>query len=137
MKTVTKWGIMAAVQTAVDTPTALVPANHAIRTTEFANVQVKYSYDGARPGKAPGTAARLARVGAEGRYAEFQLKQEGGGGGAAYSATVVPVPHVLLRLSGFDAVLNAGTSYVYTPADEPNYTFGTIESYERGQKYAM
>lgn len=136
-KTVTKWAILGALQGVEDVPTVLVPATHGLRTTEFLGVDVKYSYDGKRPGKAPGTAARLGLVGPEGRYAEATMKQEGAGAGAAYSATVLPTPHLMLRMNGFDAVVADGASVTYTPADEGAYAFTTMEAYERGQKYSM
>jgi hypothetical protein len=140
LKTVTKWGTLGALQTAYDTATTLVPATHGLRTTEPLNVQTQYSYDGKRPGKAPGTAARLGLVGPEGRFADATMKQEGAGGGAAYSSSIVPVPHLMLRLAGFGATLTATSgseSYAYAPADEDDYAYGNFESYERRQKFAL
>lgn len=140
IKTVTKWGVLGGVQSAVGTAVAVAAATHGIRTTEPLGVNVQYAYDGKRPGKAPGTAARLGLVGPEGRFADFTMRQEGGGGGAAYSASVVPVPHLMLQLAGFDPALDStaeAEKYTYTPADEADYAFGTLESYERGQKYPL
>src|SRR5687767_1977142 len=128
-KTDTKFGFAGLVEASYGAGGVIVPATHGIRITDVADVKRNYSYDGRRPARSPSTAAELALVGTEGPNAEFTVQQEGAGGGAAYSATVVPVNHLLLRLAQYTATLDATVgdeSYVYTPADEDNYVSGVL-----------
>lgn len=139
-KTNTKWGVQGKLEATYGTPVALTPATDGLRTIDMLKVVRKYSYDGKRLGKAPGTAARLQMVGGEGRYGEFTLAQEGAGAGVAYSASVVPVPHLMMRMNCWKATVvttGGSESVTYTPGDESDYASATIESYEGGEKYAL
>jgi hypothetical protein len=59
------------------------------------------------------------------------------GAGATYAATVLPNIHTMLKISGMDSTLSAGT-YTYTPTvDSVTYSSATMELYARQQKWSL
>lgn len=137
-KTDTKFGFAGLLESSYGAGGTIVPATHGIRIAEVADVARNYSYDGKRLARSPSTAAELALVGTEGPNAEFTIQQEGSGGGAAYSATIKPVPHLMLQLAQYTPTLvtTAGSeSYTYAPSDEDNYVSGVLASWEGRERY--
>jgi hypothetical protein len=137
-KTDTKFGFAGLVEASYGAGGTIIPATHGIRVTDTPDVKRNYSYDGKRIARSPSTAAELPLSGTEGPNAEFTISQEGAGGGAAYSATVKPVNHLMLQLAQYTPTLSAtaGTeSYVYAPADEDNYVSGVLASWEGRERY--
>lgn len=100
----------------------------------------QYANDGARPAP-PGSAGYQRRVKPSGRFAEYPAKVAVKGSGAAYSASVVPNVHALLRACGLDGtVTTTGGSekWEYTPTPVPGtFASAVMEIYARGQKYPM
>lgn len=132
-----RWGLLAKTEAAYGTPATLDPAKDGILVVERPDVTVAYAHDGARSGGAPGTIGGLKRVAKSGRHGTVTLAHEAAGAGAAYSATVFPSPHVLLRGAGFDAAFST-TKWTYTPtAEGAGYAALTLEAYARGQKAAL
>lgn len=88
------------------TPLALSATTDGILLADFADVDFSgFIHDGSR-GMAPGGGTRQ-RVKPSGRIASLSCPAEGIGGGAAYSASVFPSIHTLLRSAGLEATLDA------------------------------
>lgn len=137
-KTNIRWGLLALVEASYGAGGTLLPASHGVRVYEDPEATVEYDYDGRRNGKQPATAGMALNVPPSARFSNVPVAAEVHGGGAAYSASVVPSIHTLLRLCGMDAALVASTSYTYTPSHEANgYASGALEVYRRGQLYGL
>lgn len=139
-KNASKWGFAAKVESVYGTAPAIDPATDGIRTVKPAGVKVDYAYDGKRTGKSPGTYARVQRVGAEGRFGELDWNSEAAGAGEAYSATVLPLPHLGLIACGMKAAIDTtadAEKVTYTPGDDADFASIACESYEDGQKFAV
>lgn len=111
-----------------------------IRMTEEVLATIEYGHDGQR-GVDPASGRPLKAGPPSARQISFSPSFLVGGGGAAYSATVFPNIHRLLRMGAFDSTLvTTGGSetytYVLTPlSDTPGSGFGN--AYGRGQLYAL
>jgi len=97
---------------------------------------IDYAYAG-DVGVAPGNLGMLKRVPAYGRTANGTVPMRAKGAGTTYAATVLPNIHVMAKLSGLDSTLGGGF-YTYTPtADSITYASGTMELYDRGEKWTL
>lgn len=101
---------------------------------------IDYAFDGdLGPGVA--TLGTIKRVAPSGRSVKGDLPHRMRPGGAAYSATVVPSGHRLLKASGLDAAVTTTTSaekWVYTPtAANAAYASLSAELYTRGEKWPV
>src|SRR5574342_1279569 len=119
-KTNAQWGFGGKIESAYGTPNAPTTAD-GIFTIEPPDVeQPQYVNDGGR-GNAP-SGAKRQNYGKSGRFGGVKVATEGIGGGVAYSASVKPVPDVLLRTSGMQVAssFGAGTEfYTYSPMVGP------------------
>src|SRR4051812_21177752 len=92
-----------------------------VQLAELPQLVPDWANDGARA-MPPGTTGYQRRVGASGRFATASFKAEPKGAGAAYSASVTPNIHKLLRAAGFDAavtVTGGSEKWTYTPTPGP------------------
>jgi hypothetical protein len=121
------------------TPVALAAATDAFQMfydgRDFgAPLNIAYAEDGDL-GVPVGELGRLKRVTPSGRSATLQLPSLFRGGGAAYSASVLPSIHRLMKAMGFDATLDAtGGAEKYTYAATAAGGVGTsltMEAYAR------
>lgn len=138
-KTKIRWGVLMNAEGSYGAGGgALAGATHGVRVHEEPEPSVEYEYDGKRAGKAPGTAGMQLNVAPSSRFSKLKLDQEVHGGGAAYSASVLPSCHRMLLAAGMDATLVASTSYTYAPSNEATgYGSAGMEVYRRGQMYAL
>lgn len=137
-KTKIRWGMLINAEGSYGAGGTLVAATHGIRVHEDPEPSVEYEYDGRRVGKAPGTAGMVANVAPSSRFSKFAAQHEIHGGGAAYSGSVLPSCHQLLRACGMEATLVASTSYTYAPSSEnTGYGSAAVEVYRRGQQYTL
>lgn len=101
---------------------------------------IGYDFDGDL-GPSVGNLGTVVRVGPSGRAVTGPLPHRARPGGAAYSATVVPSVHRMLKTAGFDATLTttSGTEkWVYTPTAPGSVgTSATSELYTRGEKWPV
>lgn len=139
-KTQNQFAFMAKPEATYGTPIALSAAADGVLLADFADVDFSaFLNDGAR-GRAPGGGTRQ-RVKPSGLIGSISCPFEAIGGGVAYSASVVPSPHVLFRASGLEATgsFGAGTeSWKYAPEVGPSGLDSvTAEYYEAGQKYPI
>jgi len=100
---------------------------------------LNYAYDGDL-GPSVGNLGTVLRAGKAGRSITYEAPTRAKGGGAAYTASVLPSVHRLLKAAGFDAALTTTTGsekYVYTPsAPGTTYTSLTLNAYARGELLA-
>lgn len=139
-KTGAAFAFMGKIETTYGTPIALSAAADGILLDDFADVDVsEFLNDGVRANAPGGTPRR--RVKPSGRIGKINAVAKAYGGGAAYSATVVPSIHTLLRVCGLEAAvtLTGGSEkWTYTPEIGPTgLDSGTFEYYEGGQKYPI
>lgn len=143
-KRVTILGLLAKPEVTYGTPITLAGASDGIllQYTDRnvgAPATIEYAYDGSL-GPSVGSGAQMRRVSPSGRAFKADLPFRMKGAGVAYSASVTPPHHSLLKAAGFDAVgtFTAGTEkWVYTPTPEGSaYTSLSCEMYGRGEKWA-
>lgn len=103
-------------------------------------VTLNYVYDGDL-GPSVGNLGTVLRSAKAGQSASFEVPTRAKAAGTAYSATVVPSIHRLLKASGFDAASTTTASsekWTYTPtAPGTTFTSLTAELYGRGEKVPM
>lgn len=101
---------------------------------------IDYAFDGDL-GPAVATLGNIKRVAPSGRSIKGDLPTRARPAGAAYSASVVPSIHKLLKSAGFDAAATTTTSsekWTYTPtAPGATFTSLTEELYTRGEKWPV
>jgi hypothetical protein len=123
------------------TPIALTPATDGIQLqykdrNVAAPLTLKYAFAGDL-GPSVGNLGQVANVAPSGLSIEGDLPTRARPGGAAYSATVVPSIHRLLKSAGLDATgtFSVGTeNWKYTPTAAGNgYTSLTDNLYTRGE----
>lgn len=137
-KTNIRWGVLMNAEGSYGAGGTLVAATHGFRVHEDPVASTEYDYDGRRYGKQPGTQGMAINVAPSSRFSKVPLVHEIHGGGAAYSASVLPSLHMALRLAGMDPTLVASTSYTYAPSPEATgYASGAVEVYRRGQRWTL
>ena len=103
-------------------------------------MSLAYAYDGDL-GPSVGNLGTVLRAGKAGRSVTYEAPTRAKGGGAAYTASVLPSVHRLLKAAGFDAALtttSAAEKYTYTPtAPGTTYTSLTLNAYARGELAAL
>ena len=140
-KTSNAWAFMGKVpESPYGTPLALSASADGILLEDFADVDFSaFLNDGVRP-RAPGGGPRR-RVKPSGREGRITAPCAAVGAGAAYSASVFPSIHTLLRAAGLEATGSFGggsEKWTYVPEVGPSgLDGGTFEYYEGGQKYAL
>ena len=133
------FGARAKIETTYNTSSS--PANtDAILLSELPDLKVGYANDGARP-MPPGTMGTQLRAAPSGRTGETTLKFEPRGAAAAYSASVLPNIHPIMRACGFDAVVvtTSGLETVtYTPTPGPTgFASVSADLFARAQQYSL
>lgn len=103
-------------------------------------ITLNYVYDGDL-GPSVGNLGTVLRSAKAGQSASFEVPTRAKAAGTAYSASVVPSIHRLLKASGFDAAATTTASsekWTYTPtAPGTTYTSLSAELYGRGEKVPM
>jgi hypothetical protein len=140
-KFVIGYGLLAKLEASYNAGGSPSTATDGVLLEELAQLKFSYANDGARPAP-PGTAGYQTRVRPSGRAVELTAKVAPKGAGAAYSASVLPNVHALLRASGMDAVINTtggSESVTYTPTPLPSAGYGSdvMSFYGRQQLYLL
>jgi hypothetical protein len=140
-KYVIGYGLLSKLEASYNAGGALSTSTDGVILEELAQLKISYANDGARPA-APGTAGYQQRVAPSGGFADLTAKVAPKGSGSAYSASVTPNIHSLLRACGFDGTLvttGGSESWTYTPTPLPSGGFGSdVQSlYARGQLYPL
>jgi len=103
-------------------------------------VTLNYVFDGDL-GPSVGNLGTVLRAAKAGQSASFEVPTRAKAAGTAYSASVVPSIHRLLKAAGFDAAVTTTASsekWTYTPtAPGTTYTSLTAELYGRGEKVPL
>ncbi|MCC7132480.1 MAG: hypothetical protein IT352_07545 [Gemmatimonadales bacterium] len=106
---------------------------------DYPAITMDDAYDGDL-GPSVGNLGNVLRAAKSGRSWTYDAPTRAKGGNAAYSASVLPSIHRLLKASGFDAALTTTTGsekYDYTPtAPGTTYTSLTTNLYAHGVLYA-
>lgn len=138
MKLITIFGLLFKEEASYGAGGILAAATDGIQLAELPELNPEWANTGERVAP-PGTLGYQRRVTPSGATVQFPLRIEPKGAGAAYSASVVPNIHRLLKACGFDAVLTAsvGTekwAYSFLPSQDAPIS-GVAELYGRGEKY--
>lgn len=100
------WGFMADVESSYGAGATLLAATHGVQLVEIPELDLEYSYDGARP-RQPGSRGSQRRVAPQGRTVRPTFLVEHKGSGAAYSASVKPRGQsAFLRAAGFTETID-------------------------------
>lgn len=117
-----------------------VASTVSVLTTDFLGLVPKYHNAGERKARSQNTQT-LKKVRKTGRYVEFSPSCEMIAGGSAYSASVRPMVHELMRAAGYDSALvttGGAEKYTYTPwsgSGTPASYCGDV--YENGHLYGF
>lgn len=143
-KSLVRFGALVGLEASYLAGGALSNTTDGVHLVERPDVEIGYKFDGARSGKAPGTAGMIRHVAPSGRFGKATLVAEPAGPGLAYTNTFSQAPNVhrLLRLAGLDATFSGGVGteqIAYTPtADGPTaYASGVVRLFARGQQYDL
>lgn len=125
------------------TPVALTTTADGIQlqfeNRDYPAIEFAYAYDGDL-GPSVGNLGTVLRAAQSGRSFTYDAPTRAKGAGAAYSASVVPSLHRLLKAAGFDAAVtttSAAEKWDYTPtAPGIGYTALTLNLYAHGLLYA-
>src|SRR4051812_18130209 len=128
------YGLTALIEASYNAGGAPSTATDGIQLAELPELVPSYAQDGSRASP-PATTGSQRRVPPTGKTAALTAKLEPKGAGAAYSASVVPNFHTLLRMAGFDGVgsfTGGSEKWTYTPTPGPTgYGSGVINAYAR------
>lgn len=134
------YGLTTKVEASYNAGGALSTSTDGIQLAELPELVPSYAQDGSRQ-PPPATTGMQRRVPPTGKTAALTAKLEPKGAGAAYSASVVPNFHNLLRIAGFDAVgsfTGGSEKWTYTPTPGPTgYGSGVANAYARGELYPL
>ncbi len=140
-KSLVEWGVLIKEEASYGAGGTLAEATDGVLVNERPDVDHQYVHEGARRGEAGPMGKGMLNVRKSGRFGTVTLVHEAAGGGAAYSASVKPSLHTLLKIAGFDATLvdtAESESYTYTLGSvsptEPIGPGGVGEFYARQQK---
>jgi len=140
MKPITIFGILFDLEGSYGTgnPGTMFVETDGIQLAELPELTPEWANDGARPAP-PGTLGYQRKVAPSGATLTLPIKLEPKGAGAAYSASVVPNIHKLLRAAGFNAALTAtggAEKWTYTLATTlAEFVSGVARLYARGESY--
>lgn len=138
-KTNTSWGFAGKVESAYGTINA-PGTGDGIFTIEPPDVNDPQFVSNGDRGNSPSGAKRI-NTAAAGRFGGMKVATEGIGGGVAYSASVKPVPDLLLRTSGMAVTTNFGVgteSYRYSPIVGPSgLESATYDAFLAGQQHRI
>jgi hypothetical protein len=138
-------GLVAKEEATYGTAIALTPATDGVQLQYKdrhvgAPMNFKYSYDGSL-GPSVGALGQVKRVSPSGYSIEGDLPTRARPGGAAYSATVLPSIHRMLKAAGFDATVAIGAgveSWTYAPTVSTTaFTSLSLGLYTRGELWAI
>lgn len=135
-----RWALLAKLEASYRAGGSVSTSTDGIMCPEAPTVVPGYAHDGSRQGKAPGTGGSLKRVARSGRFAEVTIPHEFAGAGAAYSASVFPSMHALLRASRFDAavdVTGSAEKWTYTPSAFGSWASLLAEINTRGENSVL
>lgn len=137
-KTTNAWGFLGKVESAYGTDSVPVAGTDGILLAEKPDIDPsQYLHDGSR-GITPGGAPRI-RVAQSGRFRTMKVSAEMIGAGAAYSASVFPSLHTLLRICGLEPTGSFGggsEKWSYGSEVGPSgLDSGSIYAYLAGQLY--
>jgi hypothetical protein len=99
-----------------------------------------YVHNGERRGKSPATHGGRARVGRMARFGACTIGIEPAGAGVAYSASVFPNVHTMMRAAGFLGTLDTTVGdekWTYTPHAINAEESATMELYYAGEKHPL
>lgn len=132
----TIYALLAKLEASYNAGGAPSPTTDGILLEERPKLTLAYANDGARPATGL-TLGHQRRAKPTGRTGSFPVKHAAKGAGAAYSASVWPSLHVLLRAAGFDAAVDTtlgAEKYTYTPTPGPTgYASASLSAYLRGE----
>lgn len=138
-KIVKGYGLLSKLEASYNAGGSPSTSTDGILLEELATLKITPANDGARPGP-PGTGGYQKRVVPSGHFADISAKFAPKGAGAAYSASVVPNIHTLLRSSLMNGAVTttAGSEkWEYTPCAITDTLASLVQSfYARGQLYA-
>lgn len=138
VKTLSKYGVLLAVETTSygsGTP-ALSNTTDGFLASDLPEVTPSYQNDGSRAGRVANGFSALRRTNASGRAVGFGLSHYAKGSSVAYSASVFPSPHLILRALGLNAAFSGGAGseqWLYTMLST-GFTSLVGEIYTKGQK---
>lgn len=139
-KTLTKYGLLAALETVYGTPPVLDPATDGVDLIAMPVINTDYAHQGERAGKSPASHGARKRVGRMGRFGTGTVQLEPCGAGVAYAADVLPNVHTWLLAGGFSAAVDTtpGSEKVtYTPHAVGDEESISCEAYVRGEKKVL
>lgn len=133
-KMANRWGVLAKTEAPYGTFANPAAATDGIIVVARPDVEMDWAFDGAR------AHPTLKRVSKSGRFHKLALVQEPAGPGSAYAAANLPNINTLMRMAGFDVTVDttAGAEKAtYAPTAPGSYVGGSLEVYNRGQKYQV
>lgn len=137
-KVIKGFGLTSKLEASYNAGGSLSPSTDGVQMEELATFKITPANDGSRP-TPPGGLGSQRRVAPSAFTGDLTCKVAPKGAGAAYSASVVPNIHTLLRSCGFDgAVTTTGGSekWEYTPIAPGSTVASLVQGiYGRGQLY--
>lgn len=136
-KSLDQWGVLLKGEASYGAGATVAAASDGLLVMEQPTVEPLFAHEGERRGTRGPMNQGIANVGKTGLHCNPTLIHEAAGFGAAYSATDVPSPHVLLLAAGLygTVVVTAGSeTWTYAPG-VPTSAGGEI--YTREQKYTL
>lgn len=134
------FGLTGKLETSYGAGGAPSAATDGILLESLPQITIAAGFDGSRPAPA-GTMGTQRRVPPNGISASLPVAVAIRGAGAAYSASVVPSIHTLLRICGFDDTLTStpgSEKHFYTPTPGPvGYGSGVFNAYARGELWPI
>lgn len=133
-------GLVGKVEASYNAGGALSTATDGIQLAGPATPTPEYAFDGGRRGP-PGTGGHQRRLKPHGKACSVPVQHEAKGPGVAYTASVLPSVHTLLRIAGFDAAVDTTATLekvTYTPTPgQTGFASGVFDAYGRGQKFPL
>jgi hypothetical protein len=133
------YGVLVKLETTSGTENAPSALTDAVRPVGIPTLNVGYLEPGLRDDVITGRLGVVGRTAPAGQFGTLELTLEMRGAGAAYSASVVPEPHVLLQIAGMATALTAtvgNEKYDYWPLDSGAPT-ATVYAYTAGKLFRM
>lgn len=133
-------GLVGKVEASYNAGGALSTATDGIQLAAPAVPTPEYAFDGGRRGP-PAIGGYQRRLKPHGKACTIPFQHEAKGAGAAYSASVLPSLHTLLRIAGFDAAIDTSVGVekvTYTPTPgATGFGSGVFDAYGHGQKFPL
>jgi hypothetical protein len=133
-------GLTAKLEASYGAGGALSTATDGVLLSELADLNESFEHDGKREPPAS-TMGTQRRVPPKGDFLEFVAKTAPRGLAAAYGASALHPEHVLMRMSGHDAVITSTAGVekiVYTPSPGPvGFASAVLGGYSRGSLWSL